>query len=91
MTVEKVNELPSIYLASQKSPNITIKADKNQLRTNIRSSKPERVFYLTYPMKLKKLIFRDKCLFPGSNRSNRGVGNTAVGRDIWYASVDCFA
>ena len=36
MTVEKINEVHRINLTSQKSPNITIKADKNPPRRNIR-------------------------------------------------------
>ena len=35
---KKINEEPRINLASQKSPNITIKADKNPLWINIRSN-----------------------------------------------------
>ena len=43
MTVEKINEVPRRNLVSQKSPNITIKADKNPLRTNIRSNATKSV------------------------------------------------
>ena len=48
-------------------------------------------FNLMYPMKIKIIIFRNsKKNIPGSNRSNTEVANTAVGRDILYASADCF-
>ena len=49
-------------------------------------------FYLTCPMKIKMLIFRNnKKNVQATNRSKRGVGNIAVGRDIWYDFVDCFS
>ena len=35
MTVEKINKLPQINLASQKSPNITIKANKNSFKQTL--------------------------------------------------------
>ena len=38
MTVEKINVVPQVNLAFQNSPNISMKADKDPLRTNIRSN-----------------------------------------------------
>ena len=59
MTVEKINEGLPINLASQKTHNIIIKADKNPLRTNIRSNAIMQRFYLTCPMKIKMFIFKN--------------------------------
>ena len=38
--------------------------------------------------KHKRFYKKCPCVFGGLNS---GVENTAVGRDIWYASVDCFS
>ena len=38
--------------------------------------------------KHKRFYKKCPCVFGGLDS---GVENTAVGRDIWYASVDCFS
>ena len=48
-------------------------------------------FYLTGPKKKNRLFSGWRKKAPRSNKSNRRVGNTAVGRGIWYASVDFFS
>ena len=88
MVIENINEVPHINLDLQKFPNITDKkANKNQIQTNIWSNAP-----YGWPIPWKK------CFFSGIIRKcsrvkqvEHKVGNTAVGRDIWYASADCFS
>ena len=78
MTVEKISEVPRINLTSQKSPNITIKADKIRLGETFEETEHKhKRLHLTCPRKIKIFIFRNNK--KESRMSNRGV---AVGRDL---------
>ena len=57
MAEEKINELLRINLVLQKSPNITIKADKKHFRQRLEAMQ-HKGFYLKCHMKIKMFIFK---------------------------------